>query len=60
SLMAKGLPLSVAITFMMAAAGLSLPEFVMLSEVMDRKMLSALFGVVTFAIILTGYLIAFL
>lgn len=60
SLMAKGLPVPVAVTFMMAAAGLSLPEFVMMKEVMDRKMLAALVGTVTAAIILTGYLIAFL
>jgi uncharacterized membrane protein YraQ (UPF0718 family) len=57
SLMAKGLPVSVAVTFMMAAAGLSLPEFIMLKDVMDKKMLSALVGVVTAAIILTGFLI---
>lgn len=58
SLMAKGLPVSVSVTFMMAAAGLSLPEFIMLKEVMDNKMLGTLIGVVTVAIILTGYMIA--
>ncbi|MDY6778425.1 MAG: permease [Candidatus Nanohaloarchaea archaeon] len=58
SLMAKGLPVSVALTFMMAAAGLSLPEFVMLKEVMDNRMLATLIGVVTAAITLTGYMIA--
>ncbi|MFB6204457.1 MAG: permease [Candidatus Nanohaloarchaea archaeon] len=58
SLMAKGLPVSVAVTFMMAAAGLSLPEFVMLKDVMDNRMLATLIGVVTAAIILTGYLIS--
>ncbi|MFB6147880.1 MAG: permease, partial [Candidatus Nanohaloarchaea archaeon] len=58
SLMAKGLPVSVAVTFMMAAAGLSLPEFIMLKDVMDNRMLAALVGVVTAAIVVTGYLIA--
>lgn len=58
SLMAKGLPVSVAVTFMMAAAGLSLPEFIMLKDVMDNKMLGTLIGVVTTAIVITGYLIA--
>lgn len=58
SLMAKGLPVSVSVTFMMAAAGLSLPEFIMLKEVMDNKMLATMIGIVTVAIILTGYMIA--
>lgn len=60
SLMTKGLPVSVSITFMMAAAGLSLPEFVMLRDVMDNKMLATLVGVITFAIIATGYLVSVL
>jgi uncharacterized membrane protein YraQ (UPF0718 family) len=53
---AKGVPLGTAITFMMATVGLSLPEGTLLKKVMTMKLIAVFFGVVTFFIILSGYL----
>ena len=57
---AKGMPMGTAIAFMMAAIGLSLPEATMLKKVMTWRLIVLFFGVVTFFIILSGYLFNFL
>ena len=51
----KGVPLGTALAFMMAIAALSLPEAVILRRAMKLKLIAIFFGVVAFAIILTGY-----
>lgn len=52
----KGVPLGTALAFMMAMAGLSLPEAVMLRRAMNLKLILIFFGITTLAIIFTGYL----
>jgi len=42
--------------FMMAIAGLSLPEAIMLKKVISTRLLAIFFGVVALGIISTGYL----
>ncbi|MGI9525511.1 MAG: permease [Weeksellaceae bacterium] len=53
---AKGVPLGTAIAFMMATVGLSLPEATLLKKVMSLRLIAIFFGVVTIAIIISGYL----
>lgn len=53
---AKGVPLGTAIAFMMATVGLSIPEATLLKKVMTMKLVAIYFGIVTFFIILSGYL----
>ncbi len=55
-LVAKGIPLGTAIAFMMGVVGLSLPEAMLLKKVMTWKLIGIFFGLVTFCIILSGYL----
>lgn len=57
SLIQKGLPIEVALVFLIAAAGLSLPEFIMLSKPMDKKLLTATISITTIGIILSGYIL---
>jgi len=52
----KGVPLGTALAFMMATAALSLPEAIILRRAMKLKLILIFFGVVTLAIIFTGYL----
>ncbi|MFH1276041.1 MAG: permease [Candidatus Woesearchaeota archaeon] len=52
----KGVPLGTALSFMMATAALSFPEAVILRRAMKIRLILIFFGVVTLAIILTGYL----
>ncbi len=52
----KGVPLGTALAFMMAMAGLSLPEAIMLRRVMKLKLIGIFFGITALAIIATGYL----
>ena len=52
----KGIPIGTAIAFMMAVVGLSIPEAMLLKKVMTLKLIAIFFGVVTFFIILSGYL----
>ena len=52
----KGIPLGTAIAFMMAVVGLSIPEATLLKKVMSMKLIAIFFGVVTFCIVLSGYL----
>lgn len=56
ALVDKGMPLGMALAFIMAVAGLSLPEFVILRKVIHARLL-LLFAVIVFVgIILVGYL----
>lgn len=56
----KGVPIGTALAFMMAIAALSFPEAVILRRAMKLKLIAIFFGVVTLAIILTGYIYNFL
>ncbi|MEP5933819.1 MAG: permease, partial [Winogradskyella arenosi] len=53
---AKGVPLGTAIAFMMATVGLSIPEATLLKKVMSLKLIAIFFGVITLAIIFSGFL----
>lgn len=53
---AKGVPLGTAIAFMMGTVGLSIPEGTLLKKVMTFKLIAIYFGVVTFFIILSGFI----
>ena len=59
-LVAKGIPLGTAIAFMMGVVGLSLPEAMLLKKVMTLKLIAIFFSVVTFCIIISGYLFNFI
>lgn len=56
SLVGQGVPLGTALAFIMAIAGLSLPEAIMLKKIISLKLLAIFFGVVAVGIILIGYL----
>ena len=60
SITANGVPLGTSLAFMMAIAGLSLPEAIILKRVMKFKLLATFFGIVGVGIILIGYLFNFL
>ncbi len=52
---AKGIPIGTSLSFMMAVVGLSVPEAILLKKVMTGKLIAVFFGVVTFCIIISGY-----
>lgn len=56
ALVGQGIPLGTALAFMMAIAGLSLPEAIMLKKIISLKLLAIFFGTVAAGIILIGYL----
>jgi uncharacterized protein len=56
ALVEKGAALGTALAFMMAVVGVSLPETILLRRVLRPQLIGAFVGVVTLAIILTGYL----
>ena len=56
ALTAQGIPLGTSLAFMMAIAGLSLPEAIMLKKVMSMKLLGIFFSTVALGIIFIGYL----
>ena len=56
SLVEKGVPLGTAMTFMMAVVGLSLPEALILKQVMKMKLLIYFFSITTVNIVIIGYL----
>jgi len=56
SITANGVPLGTSLAFLMAVAGLSLPEGVMLKRVLSFKLLAVFFGIVALGIVLIGYL----
>jgi uncharacterized membrane protein YraQ (UPF0718 family) len=51
----KGIALGTALAFMMAVVGLSVPEAILLRRVLTPKLLAILFGSVSLAIIVLGY-----
>jgi len=55
-LVAKGISIGTAIAFMMGVVGLSLPEAMLLKKIMTFKLVGIFFGVVTFCIIISGYI----
>ena len=56
ALMEKGIPLGTVLAFMMSVVGLSLPEVIILRRVLKPTLIVVFVGVITGAIILTGYL----
>jgi uncharacterized membrane protein YraQ (UPF0718 family) len=56
ALTAKGMAMGTVLAFMMAVTALSLPEAVILSNVLKRPLLATFFGIVATAIIMVGYL----
>jgi len=53
----KGIPLGVAMTFMMSVIGLSLPEATLLKTVLTWRMIALFFGVVAVMMMATGYIL---
>lgn len=60
SLVAKGLPIGTSIAFMMSVAALSLPQFVILKKVMEKKLIAAYAAVVSLGILILGFVFNFL
>ncbi|NJC87059.1 MAG: permease [Desulfuromonas sp.] len=56
ALTAKGMAIGTVLAFMMAVTALSLPEAVILSNVLKKPLLATFFGVVAVAITMVGYL----
>lgn len=56
ALLEKGLPLGTSLAFMMSVTALSLPEMIILRQVLKLPLLAAFVGIVSAGILLTGYL----
>ncbi len=56
ALIEKGAALGTALAFMMAVVGVSFPETILLRRVLKPQLIALFIGIVTIAIILTGYL----
>lgn len=56
ALMEKGAALGTVLAFMMAVVGLSLPEIIILRRVLKPQLIAVFVGVVSLAIVITGYL----
>ncbi len=56
ALTAKGMAIGTVLAFMMAVTALSLPEAVILSNVLKKPLLATFFGIVAAAILVVGYL----
>lgn len=56
ALTAKGMAIGTVLAFMMAVTALSLPEAVILSNVLKKPLLATFFGIVATAIVVVGYL----
>lgn len=56
ALMEKGMAMGTVLAFMMAVTALSLPEAVILSNVLKRPLLATFFGIVAVAITIVGYI----
>lgn len=56
ALMEKGLPIGTTLAFMMAVTALSLPEAIILKNVLKNRLLVVFFGTVAVAIVFVGYL----
>lgn len=59
-LVKQGLPIGTVLAFTMAVTALSLPEMIILRKVLKPQLLSIFVGILTIAIICTGYLFNFL
>jgi hypothetical protein len=55
-LIAKGMLMGTALSLMMSITALSLPEAMILKRIMTTKLISIFFGIVTFGIVIVGYL----
>jgi len=60
ALMEKGLPIGTVLAFMMAVTALSLPEAIILKNVLKTRLLLTFFGIVAAAIVVVGYLFNFI
>jgi len=60
SITSSGVPLGTSLAFLMAVAGLSLPEGIMLKRILSMKLLLTFFGIVAIGITIIGYLFNFL
>jgi len=56
ALLGKGAALGTALAFMMSVIGLSLPEMIILRKVIKLPLIVIFIGIVTFGIIIVGYL----
>ena len=56
ALTAKGMAIGTVLAFMMAVTALSVPEAIILSNVLKRRLLITFFGIVATAIVFVGYL----
>jgi len=56
ALFAKGVSIGTILTFMMAVTALSLPSMIMISKVVKKKLMITFISIVSFGIILIGYL----
>jgi len=56
ALMEKGMAIGTVLAFMMAVTALSLPEAIILKNVLKNRLLAVFFGIVAVAITLVGYL----
>jgi uncharacterized protein len=56
ALTAKGMAIGTVLAFMMSVTALSLPEAVILGNVLKKPLLATFFGIVAMAIIIVGYL----
>ena len=56
ALMEKGMAIGTVLAFMMAVTALSLPEAIILKNVLKNRLLAVFFGIVTLAIVCIGYL----
>ncbi|MGL1930393.1 MAG: permease [Desulfotalea sp.] len=56
SMLAKGMPLGTVLTFMMSVVGASFPEFILLKQVMQTKMLVMLFCLLLCIFTITGWI----
>jgi len=56
ALTAKGMAIGTVLAFMMSVTALSLPEAIILSNVLKKPLLATFFGIVATAIVIVGYL----
>ncbi|GFE57632.1 permease [Geobacter sp. AOG1] len=56
ALTAKGMAIGTVLAFMMAVTALSLPEAIILGNVLKKPLLATFFGIVAIAIVIVGYL----
>ena len=56
ALMEKGMAIGTVLAFMMAVTALSVPEAVILSNVLKKPLLATFFGIVAIAVVIVGYL----